>query len=115
MSGMCGSGSSSIAASSSPASTLPTTPGGGARTGLPLGSYEIGNLGVSSAAAVPTISVSPTIGAVGSSASLLPTIPAIASPPPASSTTASSALGRNALSVVDPSGSTLTPTGAGSD
>src|SRR5207244_2739141 len=43
MSGMCGSGSSSIAASSSPTST-PTTPGGVARTGIPLGSTEISNL-----------------------------------------------------------------------
>jgi hypothetical protein len=48
MSGMCGSGSSSIASSSTPTSTAPTVPGGGARTGIPLGSYEIGNLGVSS-------------------------------------------------------------------
>ncbi|SDT50243.1 hypothetical protein SAMN05444158_6548 [Bradyrhizobium canariense] len=115
MSGMCGSGSSSIAASSSPTSTLPTTPGGGARTGLPLGSFEIGNLGVSSAAAVPTISVLPTVGAMGSSAPLVPTIPTVASPPAVSSMTASTSSGRNALSVIDPSGSTLTPTGAGSD
>src|SRR4030081_859134 len=46
MSGMCGSGSSSIS-SSTP--TSPTTPGGVARTGIPLGSTEVGNLGVSSA------------------------------------------------------------------
>src|SRR5882672_7348862 len=67
MSGMCGSGSSSLAASSTPTSTSPTTPGGGARTGIPFGSTEIGNLGVSSAAAVPMISVLPTVGTVGSS------------------------------------------------
>jgi hypothetical protein len=54
MSGMCGSGSSSIASSSTPTSTSPITPGGAARTGIPLGSTEIGNLGVSSAAMVPT-------------------------------------------------------------
>src|SRR6267142_279603 len=72
MSGMCGSGSSSIASSSTPTSTSPTTPGGGARTGIPLGSIEIGNLGVSSAAAVPTISVLPTLG----TAPLVPTMPA---------------------------------------
>src|ERR1700687_5531055 len=47
MSGMCGSGSSSIASSSTPTSTSPTAPGGSARTGIPLGSMEIGNLGVS--------------------------------------------------------------------
>src|SRR5438309_5752916 len=64
MSGMCGSGSSSIAASSSPTSTTPTTPGGVARTGIPLGSTEISNLGVSSAPAVPTIGVLPIVGTV---------------------------------------------------
>ena len=31
------------------------------RTGIPMGSTEIGNLGVSSAAPVPTITVTPTI------------------------------------------------------
>src|ERR1700704_2168402 len=42
MSGMCGSGSSSIASSSTPTSTStsPITPGGAARTGIPLGSTE---------------------------------------------------------------------------
>src|SRR5216683_593613 len=39
LSGMCGSGSSSVASSSTPTSTSPTTPGGGARTGIPLGSF----------------------------------------------------------------------------
>jgi hypothetical protein len=62
LSGMCGSGSSSAASSSTPASTSPLTLGGAARTGIPLGSVEIGNLGVSSAAAVPTMGVSPTAG-----------------------------------------------------
>ena len=74
MSGMCGSGSSSIAASSSPTSTLPTTIGGAARTGLPFGSYEIGNLGVSSTPAVPLPSPLPIASslALGSSMSTLP-------------------------------------------
>src|SRR6266852_1250673 len=72
MSGMCGSGSSSIAGSSTPSSTSPTTPGGAARTGLPLGSTEIGNLGVSSGAVVPTPRVLPTIGA----APMVPSVPA---------------------------------------
>src|SRR6202022_2546408 len=78
MSGMCGSGSSSIASSSTPtsASTLPTTPGGGARTGIPLGSMEISNLGVSSAPAVPTTGVLPISGTVGPS-SLAPTMPTV--------------------------------------
>jgi|SRR5882724_851083 len=84
MSGMCGSGSSSVAAPSTPTSTSPTAPGGVARTGIPLGSIEIGNLGVSSAAAVPTMSVSPTVGFVGMTP-VAPTIPTVTSPPPVSS------------------------------
>src|SRR3984885_4570515 len=43
LSGMCGSGSGSMASSSTPPS--PTTPGGAVRAGIPLGSTEIGNLG----------------------------------------------------------------------
>jgi hypothetical protein len=86
MSGMCGSGSSSIAASSTP--TSPTTPGGVARTGIPLGSTEIGSLGVSSAAAVPTLGVSPSVGFVGPTA-VVPTIPTVAPPAAASSGTTS--------------------------
>src|SRR6266849_5934299 len=115
LSGMCGSGSSSLASSSTPTSTSPTTPGGGARTGIPLGSTEIGNLGVSSAAAVPTISVLPTVGTVGSSTPLMPTMPIVTSPPIASSTTASTVgntFGTRPGS--NPSGSTLNPTGPGS-
>ena len=86
LSGMCGAGSSSIASSSTPTSTSPTTPGGAARTGIPLGSFEIGNLGVSSAAAVPTMGLSPTVGTVGLTP-LVPTMPAITSPSAASSPT----------------------------
>ena len=82
MSGMCGSGSSSVASSSTPTTTAPTVSGGVARTGIPLGSFEIGNLGVSSAAAVPLASVSPTVAAVGS----VPTMPTITSLPAVSST-----------------------------
>src|SRR6266403_3452929 len=75
LSGMCGAGSSSIAASSTPTSTSATPPGGSARAGVPLGSYEVGNLGVSPAAAVPTTNVSPITGSVGSSAQSVPTMP----------------------------------------
>ena len=78
MSGMCGSGSSSIASSSTPTSTSPTVPGGFARTGIPLGSTEIANLGVSSAPAVPTVGVLPIVGTVGPSA-VLPTMPIVSS------------------------------------
>src|SRR5712675_2709017 len=108
MSGMCGSGSSSTASSSTPTSTSPTTPGGAARTGLPLGSTEIGNLGVSSAAAVPTISVLPTLG----TAPLVPTMPTVTSPATVSTTTTSTV--GSALPGSNPSGSALAPTGSGS-
>ncbi len=83
LSGMCGSGSTSAAASSTPMSTSPTTPGGAARTGLPLGSVEVGNLGVSSAAAIPTIGVLATQGTAG----LMPTVPTIAPAPAGPSVT----------------------------
>jgi hypothetical protein len=49
MSGMCGSGASSLAASSTPTST-PTTTAGSIRAGVPLGSTEISNLGVGGSA-----------------------------------------------------------------
>src|SRR5882762_8774389 len=88
MSGMCGSGSSSIASSSTPSSTSPTTLGGAARTGIPLGSTEIGNLGISSAAAIPTIGVQPTTSSLGISAA--PTMPVVAAPLAPSSTTTGS-------------------------
>src|SRR6266436_790751 len=107
MSGMCGSGSSSIASSSTPTSTSPTTPGGGARTGIPLGSTEIGSLGVSSAPAVPTMTVSPTVGTVG----LTPLVPTMTSPATVLSTTTSTV--GSTLPGSNPSGSTLAPTGPG--
>ena len=66
LSGMCGSGSSTVASSSSPTSASSTTPG--ARSGIPLDSTEIGNLGVTSWAAVPTPSVSPMTGTTGANA-----------------------------------------------
>src|SRR6202048_3217414 len=74
--GMCGSGSSSMAASSNPTSASPTATSGGARAGIPLGSMEIGNLGVSAAPAVPTTSVLPITGTVGPSSSI-PTMPTV--------------------------------------
>ncbi|KRR15308.1 hypothetical protein CQ12_16100 [Bradyrhizobium jicamae] len=75
-SAMCGAGSSNLAASSTP--TSPTTPGGIPRTGIPMGSTEIANLGVSSAAVVPTITVAPTISTIAT----IPTVPAITLPAP---------------------------------
>ncbi len=76
-SSMCGAGSGNLAASSTP--TSPTTPGGVPRTGIPMGSTEIGNLGVSSAAMVPIITVSPSISTI---APTIPTVPAVALPAP---------------------------------
>jgi hypothetical protein len=118
LSGACGSGSSSIASSSTPTSTSPTTPGGAARTGIPLGSTEINNLGVSSAAAVPMIGVFPITGSVGSLVPSIPTTMPAVSSPLVSSTTPSPASGNisgNSLAPgPSPSGSTLAPTGAGS-
>ena len=75
---MCGAGSGNLAASSTPMS--PTAPGGVPRTGIPMGSTEIGNLGVSSAAAVPIITVTPTI------APTIPTVPAVTLPAPNTTT-----------------------------
>jgi hypothetical protein len=89
LTGMCGSGSTSLASSSSPTASSPTStsatsPSGSARAGVPLGSYEIGNLGVSPLTAAPTTSVSPVTGSVGSSAPSIPTIPTVS--PTATST-----------------------------
>jgi hypothetical protein len=86
LSGMCGSGSSSITASSTPTSTSSATTS--TRAGIPLDSTEIGNLGVSSAAAVPMPNLSATIGTVGPSVSV-PTVPTVSSPSTAYSATTS--------------------------
>jgi len=75
---MCGAGSGNTTASSAP--TSPTTPGGVPRTGIPMGSTEIGNLGVSSAAMVPIITVTPTI------APTIATVPAVTLPAPNTTT-----------------------------
>src|SRR6202158_1198361 len=89
LSGMCGSGSSSMASSSSPNSTSSTTSGAPPRNGAPLGSYQIGNLGVSPPTALRTTSVSPITGSVGSAAPSMPTMPTVSPPATASSTTTS--------------------------
>lgn len=64
LSGMCGSGASSVASSSAPTSASSTMPS--TRSGIPLDSTEISNRGVSSWAATPMTSVSPTAGAASS-------------------------------------------------
>jgi hypothetical protein len=75
LSGMCGSGSTGVA-TSAPTSTSSTTTS--VRAGIPLDSTEIGNLGVSSAAAIPTANAVPITGSVGSTA-MAPTIPTVSS------------------------------------
>jgi len=81
LTGMCGSGSSSITASSNPTSISPAPSSSG--SGIPMGSYEIGNLGVSAPSAVPMPSVTPIVGTVGPSSSV-PTTPT--APPTTGST-----------------------------
>ena len=82
LSGMCGAGSGSVASSSTPTSTSSSTPGGSVRSGIPLGSYQIGNLGISPPSSIPTTSVSP----ITSSAPSVPTMPTVSSPSTAAST-----------------------------
>jgi hypothetical protein len=94
VSGLCGFSSGDMATSpTTPTSTTPTTPGGNPRTGIPLGSWEIANLGVSSAATIPTLSVSPIAGTLGTM--LPPTIPTVTAPSTPSTTpfTATAGLG----------------------
>jgi hypothetical protein len=88
LSGMCGSGSTSMASSSTPTTTSSPTPAGGARAGIPLASFQINNRGVSPVRAVPTTNSSPYASTVGPTPSL-PVIPTVAPPATASSTTAS--------------------------
>ncbi len=76
MSGMCGSGSSSVIASSTPTSISPITMGGVPRTGISLDSSEISNAGVSSAAPIPTPGVAPFASPI-ESAVVVPTMPSL--------------------------------------
>jgi hypothetical protein len=81
VSGMCGPGSSGLAASPSTPTTTPTTPGGNPRTGIPLGSWEIANFGVSSWATLPTLSASPfATTTTGTTLPTVPTIPVVTTP-----------------------------------
>src|SRR5258708_2213750 len=118
MSGMCGAASTSIAASSSPTSTSPTTPGGGARPGIPFGFFGIGNLGVGSTPPVPVPNVLPIVGSVGASSSaptmptLLPTTsPTTTSTNPACATTGGAATTRNSFAGAGNAGVTGTSIG----
>src|ERR1700733_9782502 len=108
-SGMCGSGSSSIVSSSAPSATSPTTAGGAARTGIPFGSYEIGNLGVSSTPAVPPPSALPGAGSVGLGSSM-PTMPT--GSPTMGSTATSPATATNPACATTATAGPVAPTGA---
>jgi hypothetical protein len=80
VSGMCSPGSSGLSPST-PTSTTPTTPGGNPRTGIPLGSSEIANLGVSSWATLPTLSASPfATTTTGTTLPTVPTMPVVTTP-----------------------------------
>jgi hypothetical protein len=61
-------GTTTAQGGSVPSSTpLTPSPGGATRTGIPLGSYEIGNAGISGVPAVPTPSPTPSNTLPGSS------------------------------------------------
>lgn len=71
LSGMCGSGAGGFAASSRP--TVAAL-GGPSRTGIALGSTEIGNLGVSTAVPVLPVSVTPVTSPAAAAAPAPPTV-----------------------------------------
>ena len=75
MLGTCGSGSTSVAASSTPTSSAMSTTS--TRAGIPLGSTEIGSLGISSIAPVPTPNTSPY---VASQSMVAPAAPVVTAP-----------------------------------
>ena len=85
VSGMCSFASNGPPTSpSAPMSTAPTTPGGNPRTGIPLGSSEIANLGVGSWATIPTPSLSPfaSIAGPGVAPPAIPATPVATAPLP---------------------------------
>lgn len=97
VSGLCGFSSGNMATSpTTPTSTTPTTPGGNPRTGIPFGSTEIANLGVSSAPVIPTPGVPTIVGSVGLATALptIPTMPVTTAPLPTSTTNTITAPGQ---------------------
>jgi hypothetical protein len=107
VSGLCGFSSGNMATSpTTPTSTTPTTPGGNPRTGIPLGSWEIANLGVSSSAAIPTPTVLPIVGSLGSS-TVVPTTPPVTVP---STTTTTNATNTTTTNCVARNGIPILPT-----
>jgi hypothetical protein len=109
VSGLCGFSSGNMATSpTTPTSTTPATPGGNPRTGIPLGSWEIGNLGVSSAPAIPTPTVLPIVGSLGPS-TVVPTTPPVTvpstttttnTPTTTTTTTTTNCLARNGIPIL---------------
>jgi hypothetical protein len=98
-SGPCGTTTSSSA--SSMAATSPVTPGGAARTGIPLGSFEIGSAGVSPL--LPSTSMTSTLPvgtAVPSTPFMIAPSTAPATSLSSSSTTSSSAGGLSSSSTL---------------
>ena len=86
--GMCSADSSGLATSpSTSGSTAPTTPGGIPRTGIPLGSSEIANLGVGSWATLPTPLVSPFATMPGTTLPTVQSTPVVTTPPSSSTAT----------------------------
>lgn len=71
LSGMCGGGTASLAASSRPTVAMA---GSASRTGIPLGSIEIGHLGVSSAALLPTLGVALATSPIAAAAPIPPSV-----------------------------------------
>jgi hypothetical protein len=78
------------ASSSSTAATSPTAPGGPSRTGIPLGSVQIGNAGVSPQAFVPTPSQTPLMASPPPSMTASPLPPTTMSPSPSTMASPSS-------------------------
>jgi len=105
--GMCSAGSSGLAVSpSTPTSTAPTTPGGNPRAGIPLGSSEIANLGVSPWATLPTPFASPFVTTPGTTLPMVPTKPVVVTPlsTPTTTTTAPASLAASITSTSGASG-----------
>jgi hypothetical protein len=68
-----------------------------ARAGIPLGSTEIGNLGISSIATVPTPSISPIFG---TQSMVAPAVPVVTSPVAASPMVAAGVLPSTTISPI---------------
>jgi len=112
VSGMCSFASNGPPTSpSAPMSTAPTTPGGNPRTGVPLGSSEIANLGVGSWATIPTPGLSPFVSTVGPGVAppAIPATPVATAPTPTTTTNTVTAPGQINVSGIPINVSGITP------